>query len=333
MSILEQIKVPYFKKGSKIHIKEKNKGKFTQAAKQHGMGVQEFVSHVLNNKDKYSPTLVKRANFAYNAKAQKHQSGQKIFGIPKGQLGLITKLNPKNWGVKEYSTKTFSEAFNQAEQEGEKEFLWRGKRYAVKRAKMHDFNDQLNWFKEYVNNYQENDVDLSPIDSLDAIITASDKKLKLYKDTSISYDEFQKQRNIIDSLKYQNFRKSKLDSVKYRVNNINIDLNKMILTTQPDPKYNTKGWYNKINDIIYSSDHPGTFVHELSHKTGADKLKYLQPSNENINNDYYYNNLRLDYLKYLLDPDEMGARYIQNMYLKDKNLPLSEYYIDKQFTE
>ena len=105
----------------------------------------------------------------------------------------------------------------------------------------------------------------------------------------------------------------------------------MILTTQSDPKYNIKGWYNALNDIIYSSDHPGTFVHELSHKTGADKLKYLQPSKENIHNDYYHNELRLDYLKYLSDPNEMGARYIQNTYLKYKNLPISEYYIDKQF--
>ena len=75
MSILEQIKVPYFKAGSGIHIKEKNKGKFTQSAKQHGMGVLEFASHVLSNKDKYSSTLVKRANFARNAKAWKHEKG------------------------------------------------------------------------------------------------------------------------------------------------------------------------------------------------------------------------------------------------------------------
>lgn len=208
-----------------------------------------------------------------------------------------------------------------------------GKRYAVKRAKMDDFNDQLNWFKEYINNYQENDVDLSPTDSLEAIIAAADKKFKLYNDTLISHDEFKKQRHIIDSLKYQNFKKSKLDSIRHRVNNISIDLNKMILTTQPDPKYNVKGWYKALNDLIYSSDHPGVFVHELSHKTGADKLKYLQPSKENINADYYHNELRLDYLRYLLHPDEMGARYIQNMYLKHKNLPTSEFYIDKQFVK
>lgn len=75
MNNLNVIGIPYFKDGSGIHIKEKNKGKFTQSAKQHGMGVQEFASHVLSNKDKYSPTLVKRANFAHNAKAWKHQKG------------------------------------------------------------------------------------------------------------------------------------------------------------------------------------------------------------------------------------------------------------------
>ena len=85
MGILEQIKVPYFKEGSEIHIKEKNKGKFTQSAKQHGMRVQEFASHVLNNKDKYSPTLIKRANFAHNAKAWKHQKG-----------GPVKRLDIKN---------------------------------------------------------------------------------------------------------------------------------------------------------------------------------------------------------------------------------------------
>ena len=70
--------IPYLKKGSGIHIKEENKGKFTASAKAHGMGVQEFASKVLNNKEDYSPTLVKRANFARNAKKFKHEEGSKI---------------------------------------------------------------------------------------------------------------------------------------------------------------------------------------------------------------------------------------------------------------
>lgn len=50
-----------------IHINPANKGKFTASAKRAGMGVQEFASQVLANKEDYSSTQVKRANFARNA--------------------------------------------------------------------------------------------------------------------------------------------------------------------------------------------------------------------------------------------------------------------------
>ena len=56
-----------FALGGGIHIKKSRKGLFTKEAKEHGMGVQEFASHVLANKDKYSPEVVKRANFARNS--------------------------------------------------------------------------------------------------------------------------------------------------------------------------------------------------------------------------------------------------------------------------
>ena len=56
-----------FANGGKIHIKKANRGKFTEAANRANMGVQEYASHILANKERYSPTLVKRANFARNA--------------------------------------------------------------------------------------------------------------------------------------------------------------------------------------------------------------------------------------------------------------------------
>ena len=56
-----------FAEGGPIHIKKSHRGLFTEEARNHGMGVQEFASHVLANKDKYSPEVVKRANFAKNA--------------------------------------------------------------------------------------------------------------------------------------------------------------------------------------------------------------------------------------------------------------------------
>lgn len=58
---------PMFAMGGNIHIKDSHRGLFTKEAQEHGMGVQEFASHVLANKEKYSPEVVKRANFARNA--------------------------------------------------------------------------------------------------------------------------------------------------------------------------------------------------------------------------------------------------------------------------
>lgn len=67
--------IELFKKGGGIHINPKNKGKFTASAKRAGMGVQEFAHHVLANKEKYSTTQIRRANFARNSKRFKHEEG------------------------------------------------------------------------------------------------------------------------------------------------------------------------------------------------------------------------------------------------------------------
>ena len=58
-----------------IHINPANKGKFTASAQRAGMGTQEFARHVLANKEDYSSTQVKRANFAHNAAGWKHEMG------------------------------------------------------------------------------------------------------------------------------------------------------------------------------------------------------------------------------------------------------------------
>ena len=67
-----------YAEGGGIHIKKENRGKFTAAADRAGMGVQAYARHVLANKGSYSPTLVKRANFARNA-AKWHADGGNLF--------------------------------------------------------------------------------------------------------------------------------------------------------------------------------------------------------------------------------------------------------------
>jgi len=70
-----------YKQGG-IYINPANKGKFTESANRAGMGVQEFARHVLANKEDYSSTQVKRANFAKNAAGWKKQMG----GMAEGQM-------------------------------------------------------------------------------------------------------------------------------------------------------------------------------------------------------------------------------------------------------
>ena len=67
--------------GGPIHIAKNKRGTFTAAATKHGMGVQEFASHVLANKDKYSPTMVKKAVFAHNSKSWSHANGGYLFAL------------------------------------------------------------------------------------------------------------------------------------------------------------------------------------------------------------------------------------------------------------
>lgn len=83
-----------------IHIKPENKGKFTAYAKSHGKGVQEMARTVLANKENYSPTIVKRANFAHNAAKWKHEMGGLVKYELAGEIGnpdrvAVGAINPR----------------------------------------------------------------------------------------------------------------------------------------------------------------------------------------------------------------------------------------------
>lgn len=69
--------------GGGIHIDPSKKGTFTLAAKRHGMGVQEFASRVLSNKDDYSTAMVRKANFARNAAKWRGEGGDLDDNDPK----------------------------------------------------------------------------------------------------------------------------------------------------------------------------------------------------------------------------------------------------------
>lgn len=80
------------KKAGGIYIKPSKRGTFTAAAKKRGMGVQEFASKVLSNKEDYSPAMVKKANFARNASRWKKELGGSMIYTVNGNVknGLMS---------------------------------------------------------------------------------------------------------------------------------------------------------------------------------------------------------------------------------------------------
>ena len=88
---IEIFGVPYLKKGSGIHIKKKNHGKFTEYCG--GEVTDECIQKAKKSKN---PTLRKRATFAQNARRWKHKEGGELERrskkkLIKGETGFVNK--------------------------------------------------------------------------------------------------------------------------------------------------------------------------------------------------------------------------------------------------
>lgn len=130
MEILEVVGIPYFKKGSGIHIKKKNRGKFTEYCG--GKVTDECIRRAKKSKN---PKLRKRATFAANARAWKHQEGGILKRIGKTIYG---------WTLPEYEG-TFKEAYRQARINGNEKFRWNGEHYNTELAP----NEQIEALKKW----------------------------------------------------------------------------------------------------------------------------------------------------------------------------------------
>lgn len=85
-----------------IHIKDKNKGKFTASAKAAGESVQEHAKSVLNNPNA-TPLQKRRANFARNAAKWKHANGGTIQKMQNAGVVLPKELVGMNYAnAKQY---------------------------------------------------------------------------------------------------------------------------------------------------------------------------------------------------------------------------------------
>ena len=139
MEILELVGVPYFKKGSGIHIKKKNRGKFTEYCG--GEVTQKCIDKAKKSKNS---TLRKRATFANNARKWKHEEGGYIAKNQDG--GFFKKLGKTiyGWTLPEYEG-TFKEAYRQARINGDEKFKWNGEHYNTDLAP----NEQIEALKQW----------------------------------------------------------------------------------------------------------------------------------------------------------------------------------------
>ena len=86
---IEIFGIPYLKKGSGIHIKKKNRGKFTEYCG--GEVTNECIQRAKKSKN---PKLRKRATFAANARAWKHQDGgEMLLKAKQNAMGAVGKPN------------------------------------------------------------------------------------------------------------------------------------------------------------------------------------------------------------------------------------------------
>ena len=98
MDILEIIGVPYFKKGKGIHIKKKNRGKFTEYCG--GKVTDECIQRAKKSKN---PKLRKRATFAANARKWKHAEGGLLKKFGGGGPVDEGGYDPKTRGRREWA--------------------------------------------------------------------------------------------------------------------------------------------------------------------------------------------------------------------------------------
>lgn len=88
-----------FAEGGGIHIDPSKRGTFKAQASKMGMGVQEAASHILANKENYSPAMVKKANFARNASHWHEDGGYLVGQVYDLDEAEVKRLKAMGYGI------------------------------------------------------------------------------------------------------------------------------------------------------------------------------------------------------------------------------------------
>jgi hypothetical protein len=262
-------------------------------------------------------------------------------------------LDPREWGLMDYSNKeNFNTAFKTADKAGNKEFVYKGKRYTtekVPKSESDAYWDSKNFLKEYYRT--------QPFVTPESYKHQSElKDAYLLKKYGKSYRELLKSDDrsekdwalLVDMMKDNHNIYNNADDAfsQYAIEQIGkkrIDLLDrpayFSITTQKGDLKQDGHWMPKENKIFVSVPEPNklntTYVHELAHKSASTAftsemnipeidIDAMLDANRgmNINEDSYI---------YLLNPQEIDARKMSALYYLNKsNKPWKSGTIRKQ---
>ena len=292
-------------------------------------------------------------------------------GVIEAKHGLVlpdwdkvkSTLNPKNWGVSDYSDKgDFNTAYSSARKAGEKEFMWNNKRYSTKKDTDPIYKDEyLNaygkiYYPNYIKSVNKNlDLKSDTIPSTErAHFIPVINKIFYYDEESFNEElahEVRKEKTLIDGIKYGKDKIKHGENVYDVPNTMEYKTHRM---TQPGLAFVREGNLSK-EDIKkvqnYLKVEPDGFFHEKSYKALVDKYyneKEVNAYLKRVEYRLYDEDLKKNNLKYPYG-DIMGDYYLDKI-AEDKNIRLKslsnhprytfydselkgDYYSDKELSE
>lgn len=254
--------------------------------------------------------------------------------------GIKSYLNPKNWGVDDYSSeKDFNSAFKKAKKEGKKDFLFGDNRYTTDVHQRMDASKEKNFntaFRKARNAEEKEFLYNGKVFTTDLVSKwVSDN----YKESKNFIRDYLNKNSLslskIDSLQRDPFETKFPYLFKQKQENDKTEaisqLNKPAYTSITEQKGKLKSdgfvspYENKV--FIYSKENdPELFtgaVHELTHKAG---LIANEPVKKNANNKRFFVDDG-----YLIDSGERGARHMATIFYLNSKGHAFDKFTDKEY--
>lgn len=245
------------------------------------------------------------------------------------KINFWESWNPKKWGDNDYSDySSFNSAFRNSKESGEKEFVYKGKRYnteLVDKKYSDEYNKQKQWLSDYIKSN-------TPTPLLD-----SREKEQYYKNyvSQVSPEGQTQNGELVEANNFTNYTRDQ--KIKQQLEKLNNPYY-FSITEQKPQEMTADGYMDSKNKKIFFNTNPAAmpedfntaYLHELSHKSeNSDDVLHTVPIVD-VNlmkqkaNGNYVNKWDQKTLDYVSEPTEVQARKMSTLYYLDQNKLLNK---------